>query len=169
MQEYNKILIHILSILSIMSEDFPDPWEPGGIDTSSSSSSTVSDSSTIYIKCPDCREDGLLIERQGQYFCANCMYNYTELKDDPYKLDEVLIENMKLGGFGIICAQALYERVALVSPREASEYIKKLAIDNNIKLPKGGLLSIIPLTLIIVIIIMSIVLIIIIIAAFYGF
>ena len=44
--------------------------------------------STIYLKCPQCRKNDLLIERQGKYFCANCMYDYTQLKDDPGKLDE---------------------------------------------------------------------------------
>ena len=54
------------------------------------------DRSTIYIKCPQCRETGLLIERQGKYFCANCMYDYALLKDDDTKLDEVLIENLRI-------------------------------------------------------------------------
>lgn len=54
--------------------------------------------STIYIMCPQCREHGLLIERQGKYFCANCMYDYTQLNDDRGKLDEILLENIREGG-----------------------------------------------------------------------
>lgn len=90
--------------------------------------------STIYLKCPQCREHGLLIERQGRYFCANCMYDYTQLKDDPGKLDDILIDNLGEGGFGFGFTTALYERVTLVSPQEATEYITKLASDNNIEL-----------------------------------
>ena len=91
------------------------------------------DRSTIYIKCPQCRETGLLIERQGKYFCANCMYDYTLLKDDDTKLDEVLIENLK-DSFGPLFASALYERVKLVPPREATEYVHRLAEENGIDL-----------------------------------
>jgi hypothetical protein len=75
----------------------------------------MTSSSTIYIKCPQCRENGSLIHRQGKYFCANCMYDYTKLKDDTAKLDEVLIENLD-PGFGALFASALYERVTLSSP-----------------------------------------------------
>lgn len=89
--------------------------------------------STIYLKCPLC-EHGLLIERQGRYFCANCMYDYTQLNDDRGKLDEILLENIKEGGFGFPFSTALYERVTLVSPQEATEYVKRLAEDNNIEL-----------------------------------
>ena len=91
------------------------------------------DRSTIYIKCPQCRETGLLIERQGKYFCANCMYDYALLKDDDTKLDEVLIENLK-DSFGPLFASALYERVKLVPPREATEYVHRLAEENGIDL-----------------------------------
>ena len=93
--------------------------------------------STIYLKCPQCRENGLLIERQGRYFCANCMYDYTQLKDDLSKLDEILIENLKEKGFGPVFATALYERVTLASPKEANEYVMKLARDNNIDIMPG--------------------------------
>lgn len=57
--------------------------------------------STIYLKCPQCREHGLLIERQGRYFCANCMYDYTQLKDDPGKLDDILIDNLGKGALAL--------------------------------------------------------------------
>lgn len=99
--------------------------------------------STIYLKCPKCRENGLLIERQGKYFCANCMYDYTQLKDDPGKLDEVLIENLGEGGFGFGFCTALYERVTLASPHEATKYVTKLAENNNIKLmpSKGAIIK----------------------------
>ncbi len=90
--------------------------------------------SSIYIKCPKCRENGLLIERQGQYFCAVCMFNYLELKDDPERLDDVLIDNMKEEGFGPLFASALYQRVTLKSPKESNEYIEQLAERNGIDL-----------------------------------
>lgn len=115
--------------------------------------------STIYLKCPQCRENGLLIERQGKYFCANCMYDYTLLKDDPGKLDEVLIENLQ-EGFGPVLATALYERVTLASPQEANEYVKRLAEDNNIQImpTKGAILkSFAPLLIFLVIIVVIIV------------
>lgn len=90
--------------------------------------------STIYIKCPECRENGLLIERQGKYFCANCMYDYTQLNDNRSKLDEVLIENLQVKGFGPLFAIALYERVTLTPPLEARDYVFRLAEDNNIEI-----------------------------------
>lgn len=90
--------------------------------------------STIYIKCPKCGENGLLTEMQGQYFCANCMFNYMELKENPDKLDDVLIENIKMKGFGPIFASALYQRITLTQPMKANEYIRQLAAKNNIDL-----------------------------------
>lgn len=111
--------------------------------------------STVYLKCPQCRETGLLIERQGKYFCANCMYDYTQLNNDREKLNEVLIENLREGGFGFGFATALYERVTLVPPLEATEYIKKLATDNNIELmtSKGSIVkSLAPLIILLLII-----------------
>lgn len=97
--------------------------------------------STIYIKCPQCQEIGLLIERQGQYFCASCMFNYIELKDDSGRLDDVLIDNIKEEGFGPLFASALYQRVTLKSPKEAHEYIEQLAGKNGIDLYKGNGIS----------------------------
>lgn len=88
--------------------------------------------SSIYLKCPQCRGITLLMERQGKYFCAECMYDYTLLKDDTSKLDEVLIENMREGGFGPVFASTLFERVTLVPHQEAMEYIKDLAQRNGI-------------------------------------
>ncbi len=90
--------------------------------------------STIYLKCPECGKNGLLIERQGKYFCANCMYDYTQLNDDRGKLDEVLLENLQVKGFGPLFAIALYERVTLTPPLEARDYVFKLAEDNNIEI-----------------------------------
>lgn len=116
--------------------------------------------STIYIKCPQCRENGLLIERQGKYFCANCMYDYTQLKDDPGKLDEILIENLGEGGFGFGFATALYERVTLTAPKEATEYVTRLAADNNIELiPSKGAIgkSFLPLIVLIVVVVIIII------------
>lgn len=93
--------------------------------------------STIYIKCPQCGENGLLIERQGQYFCADCMFNYTELMDDPDRLDDILVENLKNEGFGPLFASALHQRVMLKSPQESNEYIQHLAERNGIDLFPG--------------------------------
>jgi hypothetical protein len=95
------------------------------------------DKSTIYIKCPQCQENGLLIERQGQYFCANCMFNYTKLDGDRERLDNILIETMKEEGFGPIFASALHQRVTLTSPKESNEYIQELAERNGIDLFKS--------------------------------
>jgi hypothetical protein len=73
-----------------------------------------------------------MIEMQGQYFCAAFMFNYTELKYKPDKLNDVLIETMKMEGFGPLYALALYQRVALKSPTEANQYVQQLADKNNI-------------------------------------
>jgi hypothetical protein len=78
-----------------------------------------------------------MLEMQGQYFCAICMFNYTELKDKPDKLNDVLIENMKTEGFGPLFASALYQRVALKSPMEANQYIRQLAEKYNIDVSQG--------------------------------
>lgn len=93
--------------------------------------------STIYVKCPQCRESGLLVDRQGRYFCANCMYDYTDLKEDKDKLEEILIENLKEKGFGPLFAMALYERVTLSTSETANDYIMKLAKENNIQIIPG--------------------------------
>ena len=90
--------------------------------------------STIYIACPQCGKLGLLIERQGGYFCANCMFDYLQLKNDPARLDSVLLETARQKGFGPVFASALYERVSLTPPADAMAYIKKLAEKNNIDL-----------------------------------
>lgn len=79
----------------------------------------------------------MLIDRQGKYFCANCMYDYTQLNDDRSKLDKVLLENLREGGFSFGFTTALYERVTLVPPREATEYVKKLAENYDIELIPG--------------------------------
>lgn len=116
--------------------------------------------STIYLKCPQCQEHGLLIERQGKYFCANCMYDYTQLNDDRGKLDEILLENLREGGFSFSFAIALYERVTLVPPHEAREYVKRLAEDNNIELmpSKGSILkSLWPLLVLIIFVVVVII------------
>lgn len=116
--------------------------------------------STIYLKCPQCRENGLLIERQGRYFCANCMYDYTQLIDDKDKLDEVLIENLREGGFGFIFATALYERVTLTTSGEATEYITRLAEANDIDLSvskKSIIKSFIPLIILLAVIVVIII------------
>lgn len=90
--------------------------------------------SQIYLKCPQCREHGLLVERQGRYFCANCMYDYTPLKDDPAKLDEVLLENIQEAAFGPVVAITLYEWVTLKTHPEAVDHVKRLAEANDIDL-----------------------------------
>lgn len=88
--------------------------------------------SRIYIKCPQCRKTGLLLDRQGKYFCAVCMFDYTSLKNEPDKLDEVLVENIKEPGFGPIYSISLYERVALASQLESKNHIFQLAEKLNI-------------------------------------
>lgn len=88
--------------------------------------------STLYIKCPQCREKGLLVERQGLYLCANCNYDYTQLKDDPDKLDEVVLENIQETGFGPVLAITLYEWVTLKPHQEAIDHVKSLAESHNI-------------------------------------
>ena len=89
---------------------------------------------SIYLKCPECGDTTLLIEAQGRYFCAQCMYDYTLLKDDPGKLDTVLLETMKGGGFGVLFASALYQKVALAPPQKALAYISDLAQANGLEI-----------------------------------
>ncbi|WP_431061747.1 hypothetical protein [Methanobacterium sp.] len=55
------------------------------------------------------------------------MFNYTELKDDLEGLDDVLVENIRGGGLGVLFAIALYERVTLTSHQESNEYVMQLA------------------------------------------
>lgn len=88
--------------------------------------------SQLFPKCPQCRKNGLLVERQGKYFCANCMYDYTQLKDDPDKLDEVLLENIQEAAFGPVVAITLYEWVTLKPHQEAIDHVTQLAEAHNI-------------------------------------
>lgn len=89
--------------------------------------------SSIYLQCPGCGDTTLLIEAQGRCFCAKCMYDYTLLKDDRVKLDEVLLKNLKAGGFGALFASALYQKVVLVSPQEAMTHIQNIAQANGLE------------------------------------
>jgi NMD protein affecting ribosome stability and mRNA decay len=93
--------------------------------------------STIYIKCPQCGENGLLTHLQGKYLCANCMYDYTRLKDDPGKLDSVLLETIKQKGFGPVFASTLYQRVMLKPSPESASYVQQLAEKNGIDIYQG--------------------------------
>ena len=93
--------------------------------------------STIYVKCPNCSEKGLLQELQGKYLCANCNFDYTSLKDQSQKLDEVLLSNLREGPWGQIAALELHRRVTLIPDKESIEYVKRLAESNGIKLPEG--------------------------------
>lgn len=89
--------------------------------------------SQIYIKCPQCQKNGLIIENRGRFLCAICQYDYTPLNEDPGKLDEILIDNLEDGG-GVLGAIALYEWITLQPPQEAAKHIQQLAKDNKIKL-----------------------------------
>ena len=93
--------------------------------------------STIYVKCPNCGEKGLLQELQGKYLCANCNFDYTLLKDQSRKLDEVLLSNLREGPWGQIAALELHRLVTLIPNKESIEYVKRLAEGNGIKLPEG--------------------------------
>lgn len=92
--------------------------------------------STIYIKCPVCGKTALLQQLQGRYICANCSYDYTKLKDDPQKLDEVLLNNMKEGPMGQLTALTVHRWITLMSYQESIDYVKQLAKKNGIELPE---------------------------------
>lgn len=93
--------------------------------------------SSIYVKCPQCNAKGLLQELQGKYLCANCNFDYTALKDQPQKLDEVLLANLREGPWGQLSALELHRRVTLMPNQESIDYVKRLAESNGIKLPAG--------------------------------
>lgn len=93
--------------------------------------------STIYIKCPHCGEKGLLTHMQDKHLCANCMFDYTKLKDDPGRLDAVLLETIREKGFGPVFALTLYQRVMLKTSPEAATYIENLAKKNGIDIYQG--------------------------------
>jgi len=97
--------------------------------------------STIYIMCPHCGKNGLLLEEQGRYFCAVCMYDYLQLKDDPGRLESVLLETIRQQGFGLLFASALYQKVTLTPSVKANEYIRQLAAKNGIDLFRGHRIS----------------------------
>ena len=89
--------------------------------------------SSIYIKCPGCGKNALVQEIQGKYLCANCSYDYTKLKDDPKKLDEFLVENLKNGPMGQLMAITIHRWITLMPHNESINYVKGLAINNGIK------------------------------------
>lgn len=99
--------------------------------------------STIYVKCPECGKTALLQQIQGKYVCANCKYDYTKLKDDAQKLDELLVANLKEGPMGQLTALTLHEWITLMPHAESIEYVKELAKKNGIELPgqKKGFFS----------------------------
>lgn len=91
--------------------------------------------STIYVKCPGCNNTTLLQEIQGKYICANCSYDYTKLKDDQQKLDELLINNLKKGPMGQLTALTIHRWITLMPNQESIDYVKELAKKNGIELP----------------------------------
>lgn len=93
--------------------------------------------STIYIACPKCGQMALMQEMQGRYLCAVCMFDYTALKNDPGKLESVLLETLKQKNFGPTFASALYQRVMLVPSQQSAEHILELAKKNNIDIFQG--------------------------------
>ena len=99
--------------------------------------------STLYVLCPQCGKNGLLQEIQGKYICAFCNFDYTSLKDNPAKLDEVLLENFKQGIMGQILAHTLYRLVMIVTPQESIQYVNGLARKNNLEVyePKPSVFS----------------------------
>lgn len=99
--------------------------------------------STIYVNCPGCSKTALIQELQGKYLCANCSFDYTKLKDDPQKFDELLVNNLKEGTMGQINALALHQWISLMPNMESIEYVKELAKKNGIELPgqKKGFFS----------------------------
>jgi hypothetical protein len=99
--------------------------------------------STIYIKCPGCSETALLQHIQGKYLCANCSYDYTKLKEDTKKLDELLVNNLKEGPMGQLTALTIHKWITLMPHIESIEYVKELAEKNGIELPgqKKGFFS----------------------------
>ncbi|MFA5405709.1 MAG: hypothetical protein WC358_12325 [Ignavibacteria bacterium] len=99
--------------------------------------------STIYVKCPGCGKTGLVQQLQGKYLCANCSFDYTKLKDDPQKLDELLINNMKEGPLGQLTALTMHGWITLMPNMESINYVKELALKNGIVLPgqKKGFFS----------------------------
>jgi hypothetical protein len=99
--------------------------------------------STIYIKCPGCNKTTLLQELQGKYLCANCSFDYSKLKDDTQKLDELLVNNLKEGPMGQLTALTIHRWITLMPYKESIEYVKNLANKNGIELPgqKKGFFS----------------------------
>ncbi len=99
--------------------------------------------STLYVKCPKCGETGLIKEIQGKYLCAVCNFDYTTLKDEPVKLDEMLVSNLKMGPMGQIMALTMHELITIMPTMESIQYVKDLAAKNGIKLPdqKKGFFS----------------------------
>jgi DNA-directed RNA polymerase subunit RPC12/RpoP len=91
--------------------------------------------STIYIKCPECNKTALLQEIQGKYICANCSFDFTKLKDDKQRLDELLVNNLKDGPMGQLTALTIHRWITLMPYEESTEYVKNLAGKNGIKLP----------------------------------
>jgi len=89
--------------------------------------------STIYVKCPGCGKTALVQQLQGLYLCANCSYDYTKLKDEPQKLDEFLINNLKEGPMGQLMALTMHRWITLMPHQESIAYVKELTIKNGIK------------------------------------
>ncbi|HOW84254.1 MAG TPA: hypothetical protein PK573_16950 [Spirochaetota bacterium] len=93
--------------------------------------------SMLFITCPRCGKNELLIEKNGQHLCSSCLFNYTELKEDSLKLDEVLVENINTKGLGPMFASCLYQKLTLAHPLEANRYIQELAEKNGIDIIHG--------------------------------
>lgn len=99
--------------------------------------------STLYVKCPGCGKTALMQELQGLYLCANCNFDYTKLKDNPEKLDELIISNLKEGPTGQLMALTVHRMISLMEYSDSINYVKELAAKNGIVLPgqKKGFFS----------------------------
>lgn len=92
--------------------------------------------SSLYVRCPGCRESTLLT-RPGVR-CAACGFDYATLANDRPALDAIVLEQLRLGGFHAVAGIALRERVTGEGAQANADAIKAMAAANGLDLtPKG--------------------------------
>lgn len=93
--------------------------------------------STLYARCPGCRESTLVQEMGGTWRCAACSFDYGSLARDQSAREAWMLDNLRQGPMGQLSVLHLH-RVLLAMPVKASnDAVIAFATRHGIELPTG--------------------------------
>jgi len=91
--------------------------------------------SSIYVRCPGCRERTLVREVRGTYDCAACGFDYGELAKDTPRFEAFLVERMREGPTGQLGAIALHQWLSGLGVAESTKAFRAIADKHGVPLP----------------------------------